>query len=343
MKKLLQIFIPLLLTFLVISLLFFFLNLGEGINAIDYYAYIFKRTLSNSLGFQAVIIKMTPLLCISAGLMLAFKAGLWNLGIDGQFFLGAVFCSGIAPYILDIFPNNINILSLFFLFITSILVSFTIGVIWGIIPAYLHIKHKINEVITSLMMTFIGLSLGNIFIKSFFKDMLSPHPQTIVLPVEYRLPSLFDTRVHIGFILAIFLVLFIHYILKNTPIGLKLRIMGVNRKAAIQAGYPVNLMLCIAFICSSGIISIAGAIEVLGVNGHVQANWNPQYSMLAIPLIFLSRSNGFLIIFFAFLFSILLVGGESAARIMQIPTYITSVSLALIMLFSAFTDALLKR
>ncbi len=341
MKYLIQILLPLFLAFLVSSLILFFIN--PEISALEYYSYIFNRTLTNSMRFQAVLLKMSPLLCISAGLMLAFKAGLWNLGIDGQFFLGAIFCSALAPNIVSFFNFEMGGGEFLFLVSSCFLLSFLIGIIWAIIPAFLHIKYKINEVITSLMMSFIGMNLGNILIKSAFRDDSVPHPQTFILSVENRLPYLFESRVLIGFLIAIFLVLAVHYFLKNTPTGIKLRIIGVNRKTAIHAGYSVNILLFFTFLCSAGFIALAGAIEVLGVQGLVQANWNPHYSMLAIPLIFLSRCNGFLVIFFAFFFSVLLVGGESAARILQIPSYMTSVILALIMLFSGFTDILIKK
>ncbi len=342
MKYLAQITLPFILTFIVIALIIACLDFGNDASALEYYSYIFKRTLTNSMGFQAVLLKMIPLLCISAGLMLTFKAGLWNLGIDGQFFLGAVFCSAIASSMADLLIDT-HFISLFLLYFLCIISTFLIGGIWGLLPIYFNIKYKINEAVTSLIMSFIGLNLGNILIKSFFRDTLSPHPQTIVLPIEYRLPSILDTRIHIAFIFVIVLVLLIHYMLNNTALGIQLRLLGKNKKTALHAGYRVNLLLILSFVASAGLIALAGGIEVIGINGFVQANWNPYYSMLAIPLVFLSRCNGFLIIFFAFVFSILIVGGESASRILQIPSYLTSVSIALIMLFSAFTDAILKR
>lgn len=331
-----QLLLPICFAFFISALLLFFLNPENGASAFEYYEYIFKRTLTNSMGFQAVLLKMTPLLCISAGLMLAFKAGLWNLGIDGQFILGAVFCSALAPMLIQKVP-------LFILFLSCLFFAFFIGAIWSIIPIFLYTKYKINEVITSLMMSFIGIGLANIFIKTCFRDRSVPHPQTFLLAVENRLPRLLEITVHIGFLVSLFFVLSLHYFLKNTTLGMQLRIIGVNQKTAIHAGYPVKILLFFAFLCSGAFIALAGAIEVLGVQGLVQANWNPSYSMLAIPLVFLARCNGFLVIIFAFFFSILLVGGESAARIMQIPSYMTSVVLAILMLFSAITDAILVK
>lgn len=330
-----QILVPILLTFLISAILLAFLPMENSASVFDYYGFIFKRTLTNSMGFQAVLLKMTPLLCISTGLIIAFKAGLWNLGIDGQFILGAVFCSALAPFILTTMPS----ISLAMLFLSCFFCAFLVGAIWAAIPAFLHVKNKINEVITSLMLSFIGIGLANMLIKHCFRDTSVPHPQTFLLAVENRLPRLLDSTVHIGFLIALFLLFFMDYLLKNTKFGMQLRITGVNRKTAIHAGYPVNILLFSAFLISGAFIALAGAIEVLGVHGLVQANWNPSYSMLAIPLVFLARCSSFLIVIFAFFFAVLLVGAESAARIMHIPSYMTSVVLALIMLFSALTDA----
>lgn len=330
-----QILVPICLAFCISAVLLAFLPMEHTVSVFDYYGYIFKRTLTNSMGFQAVLLKMTPLLCISTGLIIAFKAGLWNLGVDGQFILGAVFCSALAPAILAFIPTIP--LSIFFL--TCFFCAIFVGAIWAAIPVFLHIKYKINEVITSLMLSFIGIGFANILIKNCFRDTSVPHPQTFLLAVENRLPKLWDSTVHIGFLFALFMLFFVDYVLKNTKLGMQLRITGINRKTGIHAGYSVNILLFGAFVISGAFIALAGGIEVLGVQGLVQANWNPSYSLLAIPLVFLARSHSLLVVIFAFFFAVLLVGGESAARILHIPSYVTSVVLALLMLFSAITDA----
>ncbi len=324
--------VPLLLAFLLSAGILFFLDA----NPFEYYAYIFKRSLTNSLGFEAVLLKMTPLLCISAGLMIAFKAGIWNLGGDGQFLLGAVVSIGLATS-LATFMHPLFFIPL------CLLISLIIGAMWVSVSAFLHSKYGINEVVSTVMMSFIGISLGNVLIKGPLRDMAFPHPQTFTLAVENRLSRLFDSSVHVGFFLAIFTILFVHYILNHTALGMKWRIIESNKKVAYHAGYPVKSLLFLAFCLSGACISLAGAIEVLGVHGAVQANWNPAYSILAIPIVFLGRCHGVAILLYTFLFSLLLVGGSSASRVLQVPTYIIHVVLALVMLLSAIVNKVFEK
>jgi len=302
-------------------------------NPLEYYGYIVQRALFTRIGLEAVLLRMTPLLLICTGLMIAFKTGIWNLGIDGQFLLAAVMTAAIAPQLAPIMPHWA------FTFICLCVAVLTAS-LWIVLPAMLKIKHGVNEVITTLMMSFIGVSFANILIKFPFRDMQVPHPQTFILPLEYRLPRLFDSTVHVGLLMALLAVLGVHYLMKHSALGIKLTFIGLNPKMAHHAGYNVPLLTGCAFLASAAFIGMAGAIEILGVYGSVQASWNPAYGMLAIPLVFLARFNGLLIILFTLLFSVLLVGGESASRVLDLPTYFIMVLLALFMIFSAITELL---
>ncbi len=323
---------PLLLAFSCSAIILLCLNT----NPFEYYGYIFKRCLTNSLGFEAVLLKMTPILCISAGIMIAFTAGIWNLGGDGQFLLGAIFSAFFATQLTAFMPP--------FLFIPlCLLFSFIIGALWIGSPAFLHIKYGINEVVSTLMMSFIGVSLANVLIRNPLRDATVSHPQTCTVAVDDRLFRLFDSSVHVGFLLAVFIIIFVHYILHHTALGIKWRIIGNSRKVAYHAGYPVKGLLVLAFCLSGACIGMAGAIEILGVHGAVQVNWNPAYSILVIPIVFLGRCHGGMIILYSFLFSILLVGGESASRVLQVPSYTIHILLALVMLFSAVINGMFDR
>ncbi len=320
---------PLLLAFSCSAIILLLLDT----NPFEYYGYIFKRCLNNSLGFEAVLLKMTPLLCISAGIMVAFKSGIWNLGGDGQFLLGAIFSAFFATQLALIMPPLVFIP-------LCLLFSCIIGALWISAPAFLHIKYGINEVVSTLMMSFIGISLANFLIRNPLRDVTISHPQTFTVAVEDRLFRLFDSSVHVGFLLALFTIMFVHYILHHTALGIKWRIIGNNKKVAYHAGYPVKRLLFLAFCLSGACIGMAGGIEVLGVYGAVQVNWNPAYSILVIPIVFLGRCHGGVIIFYSLLFSILLVGGESASRVLQVPSYIIHILLALVMLFSAVINGI---
>ena len=105
----------------------------------------------------------------------------------------------------------------------------------------------------------------------------------------------------------------------RTAFGLKLRVVGANPRAAVHAGLPVPRLTVAVFAISAALVGLAGAVEILGVQGNVRADWNPAYGLPVIPLVFLARFNGFAVIAFVFLFSVLSIGGESAARRLGVP------------------------
>jgi general nucleoside transport system permease protein len=303
------------------------LLLALGKNPLDYYGFVIERGLMRRSGFQETLTRMAPLLLISAGLIVAFRSGLWNLGGDGQFLLAAVIAAALAPALHGVLPRAATLL-------VCMAAGTLVGAIWSVVPAMLKARYGVNEIVTTLMMSFLGVSLSNVLIKLAFFDPDTTVPQTRSLPVDERLPRLFDSTVHSGLVLAVVVLVLIHLLMTRTAFGLKLQVLGLNRAAAIHAGERVGRLTVLAFVLSAGLIGLAGAVEVLGVWGTVRADWNPAYGLVAVPLVFLARLNGYAVIGFTLFFSALMVGGESAAHRVGVPqTYVlVLVSLLLILL-----------
>jgi simple sugar transport system permease protein len=209
-----------------------------------------------------------------------------------------------------------------------------------VVPAILKARYGVNEIITTLMMSFLGTSLANVLIKLVLRDPDTTVPQTRSLPVDDRLPRLFGTTVHSGLALALFAVIAVHWMMTRTAFGLKLQVLGANRAAAVHAGFRVGRLTLAAFALSAGLIGLGGAVEVLGVWGTVRADWNPALGLLVVPLVFLARFNGFAVIGFTLFFSALMVGGESAARRVGVPQHYVLVLVALLLLFLALVEYL---
>ena len=115
---------------------------------------------------------MAPLLLIAAGLIVVFRANIWNLGIDGQFLLGAAVAVGIAPELVAALPNGLALLLLW-------LIAGVVGAAWTIVPAFLKAWYNVNEIITTLMMSFIGINVANLLVKGPFRDFETTNvPQT---------------------------------------------------------------------------------------------------------------------------------------------------------------------
>jgi simple sugar transport system permease protein len=325
----LRIIAPILLALIVGGLILIVL----GKDPISYYWYVIKRGLLSWNGFQATLVRTAPLMFVAAGLIVAFRAGIWNLGVDGQFLLAAVIVAAVAPTLNQYAPNWI-------MFVLCFGIAAIVGGLWSVIPAYLKASHGINEIITTLMMTFLGISLANVLIKIPFNDPSTTVPQTVTLPVAERLPRLFDTIIHQGVLLGVIAVLVVHFLMTRTAFGLRLQVVGANPKAAIHSGLNVRFLTYVAFGLSAALAGMGGAVEILGVWGTVRADWNPAYGLLVVPLVFLARFHGIGTIAFVLFFAVLMIGGESASRRLGVPTFFVLVLVGLLLMFLAIVEYL---
>ena len=304
-----------------------------GKDPLAYYGFVAKRGLLTWGGLQETFTRMSPLLLIAAGLIVAFRAGIWNLGGDGQFLLAAVITSALAPALIAFLPRGLTL-------VVCMLVAIAVAALWSVIPAILKARYGVNEIITSLMMSFLGVSFANVLVKLFFRDPTTTVPQTVTLPVADRLPRLFDTTIHSGVLIALAVVVLVHLMMTRTAFGLKLQVVGANPAAAIHAGLNVARLTIATFAISAGLIGLGGAVEILGVWGTVRADWNPAFGLLVVPLVFLARFNGYGVIGFVFFFSALMIGGESAARRVGVPQTYVLVLVALLLIFLAVVEYL---
>lgn len=306
--------------------------LAMGVNPLSYYAYVVERAILSPLGLSATLTRMGPFLLIAAGLIVAFRAGIWNLGGDGQFLLAAVIVAATTPLLLAAgFPVWLNLA-------VGLIIGVIIGAIWGLLPAMLKAWHGINEIITTLMMSFLGVSLANVLVKLAFLDPATTTPQTRTLPVEARLPRLFDTTISSGLIIGLVVIIAMHLMMTKTSFGMKLRLVGANPRAAVHAGLSVPKLTIAVFAISAGLAGLSGAVDILGTQGNVRADWNPAYSLTVVPLVFLARLNGFGSIAYVFLFSALTIGGESAARRLGVPGFFSLVIVALLLITLALAE-----
>src|SRR6266852_5657692 len=198
------------------------LLLALGRNPLTFYGDIWQGGVENG-GWQDSAIRMAPFLLIAAGLTVIFRANIWNLGYNGQFLLGAALVSGYGPSLVGDVP-------LWVAFPVLFLLAGAVGGAWTVVPALLKARYGTNEIITTLMMSFIGVDVASILIKGPFHDSTTPLPQTALIP--NLLPNIPRTRIHVGLLVAFAAILVVHFVLTRTSWGLRLQIMGANPRAA---------------------------------------------------------------------------------------------------------------
>jgi simple sugar transport system permease protein len=304
-------------------------------NPLVFYLDVWRGGIENG-AWQDSAIRMAPLLLIAAGLTVIFRANIWNLGYDGQFLLGAALVSGYGPSLMNHLPKLFAIVILFGMAAAA-------GAAWTIVPAILKARYGTNEIITTLMMSFIGIDLANILVKGPFQDPTVNIPQTAVLPFDKMLPNIPGTRVHVGLVVALVAIFAVHYLLTRTSFGLRLQILGANPRAAKHMGVNLTRVIVVSFLISGALIGAASAADILGLWGYARANWNPAYGDTVIPFVFLARLNALAVIPFIAFFSVLATGGDLAAQQSNLPTDFLLVLVALILLFMTVIEFLGRR
>ena len=307
-----------------------------GNDPVLYFSLLFTRGLGTSLGVIEAIIKTAPLLIISAGLLSCFSAGLWNIGVEGQFLIGAMLTGWAAPPLSTVLPYPVYLVMVLMLGVIG-------GMAWILIPAVLKARSDINEIITTLMMSWVAINLVTWLVKGPINDITTVPAQTALIPMVDRLPNIPFTRIHIGLIMGLAGIVAVHWMVRQTVLGYQFRVMQANKKAARHSGMNVRRLTIYSLLISGGFAGLAGACDVLAIKGLFQSNWNPHYGMTAIPLVFLARLNGWAVIPLAFFFSFLAVGGEFVARDQGVPAFFVHVLEGLTLLFFAALEYFDKR
>lgn len=286
---------------------------------------ILGRNWQNSLSLLA------PLLLIAIGLIVVFRGKLWNLGADGIYLLGAVVVVGFAPVILSNLP-------LWLAFTILSVGAMLVGALWTLIPAWLKAYFGTNEIITTLVMSTIGVGIANILTKTVFQDPLTTVPQTSAIPVSFMLPDIPGTRIHMGLLIAIGVAILFQIILKHTAFGLKLDVYGSNPKAAKHIGIDSRWMVVVLFLISGGLIGLGASVDMLGNWGYLRANWNPGFGFAIMPFVFLARLSPLASIPFVGFYAVLVTGGNIAAQGNDISVDFLTVITGLILAFMAVTE-----
>ena len=165
----------------------FLLVMGKDPAAV--YERLIGRGLLSEFGATETLIKAAPLLIVAAGLLVALRAGVWNIGVDGQFLLGAVVTGYLAPELVGDVPQPVMLA-------IACALGFAGGLAWAVVPAWLKVRFGLNEIITTIMMNYVAISFTAYLVKAPLKDPTVVPPQTAVIDRDWRLPDLPETEVH---------------------------------------------------------------------------------------------------------------------------------------------------
>jgi ABC-type uncharacterized transport system permease subunit len=279
--------------------------------------------------FFESLVASTPYIFGGLAVALGFRAGLFNIGAEGQIFIGAIF-SAYVGYSITGLPGIIHVP-------LTLLAGFLGGALWGFIPGWLKAKTGGHEVINTIMMNYIAFRLSDWLLSGPMKRPDSFNPVSPTIQNSAKLFRFFGEpiRFHLGFFIALATAWLVYWFLFKTKWGFDLRTVGANPRAARYAGMSVAFVTMLAMSLSGGLAGLAGTNEVLGLNYNLAMAFSSGYGFDSIALALLGKSHPLGVVLAALLFGTLRNGATRMQLVAGIPIDIISILQALILAFIA--------
>lgn len=303
-------------------------------NPLDAYRALFEGaftrpgTDTRPTAFFETLVSATPFLVLALGISLSFSAGLFNIGAEGQLYMGAL-ASTMAGFLLKGLPAIIHLP-------LALLAGVVAGALWAGIAGWLKATRGAPEVVTTIMLNYISYSVVNYMVNGPLRSTGSA-PRTPDIEASAVLPALLapPERLHWGIAIAIACAIGYWVLMKKTPLGLQIRLVGANREAARYSGINVNRTYFVAMAISGGLCGLAGAIEVLALYKFLPTEFTTGYGFDSIAVALLGGGNPIGIGLAAILFGALVNGATYMQFSAGVSNYIISVLQAFIIVFVA--------
>ena len=295
-----------------------------GKNPIKAYADIFSNTLGSSYGFSEVLVKMIPLTLAAVAAALPARIWLINVGGEGQFHIGALFAAWGAL--------NFAGLPAWLLIPWISLLGFLGGGLWGFISGFLRARGWVSETISTLLLNYVAILLLSFFVFGPWRDPESAnYPQSAPFADAAILPSFFGTRVHLGLIYALVVLVFFHLFLSRTRWGLEMRAVGANAEAARRNGIAIGRYIMALMFIGGGMAGLAGMAEVSAIHGQLRPSISPGYGYIGFLISWMAMGNAAGILAAAFLLAIITAGGDILQMTLRIPGSVVNILMAIIL------------
>lgn len=299
------------------------------INPIEAFTYSISIILTDKYTAGEVFLKATPLIFTALAFAFTYKANLFNIGAQGQFYMGAIAAIALSLNLDGKVPTAVLLI---IVCLTTALAGGLIGALIGFLKA----RYQANEFLVSMMSTYVVLAVMNYLLRTFLKETKGEYPQTDALTKSAWLPTIVKgTRLNAGFILAVLAAVGVWILLYKTPLGYRIRAVGSNDSAAEMSGIHAKKIYIITFFISGALAGIAGFSEVNGVQHMLIQNFNTSVGSAGLGIAILANANPIGIIFAALLFGALNVIGNLMGRMpgVNIPSSIIDLMQGFVMLF----------
>ncbi len=306
------------------------------------YSRMWKAAFGSWFALSDSLTKAIPLILCGTACALAFQMKIWNIGAEGQFFLGAFGASlvvlgpivpeGSSPWVY------IPVMMLF---------GMIFGALWGFIPGYLKAKLNVNEIISTLMLNYIAIAWNNFFLFGMWSDkgfqMSKKFPKAALLirlsdiAKTYNIKELRGMALHLGLVFSLVAAIVIYILIYKSKWGYEIKLIGENRKVARYAGINISWNVVLIMLVSGAIAGLAGATEISGVVKRFQGSISPGYGSTGIIIAWLAKLNPLLTIPVSLFFGGLIIAGREIQP-SGIPKMIQGIILVCLIAFDFFLN-----
>ena len=274
-----------------------------GRDPVEIYTKMFNGTLGSKVGLSEVGVRMIPFVLAALAASIPARVGLINVGGEGQLYIGAWASTGVAIYS--------DIPTIWLMLPAMAIAGFIGGAIWAGLAIALRHFRNVNEVITTLLANYVAILFVNVFVFGAWKNPAGfGYPYTSNFEVQAVLPTIFDTRLHMGLVLPVVGIIATYMFLSRTRWGANMRAVGGNHDAARRRGIPVLRYIIIAMLIGGGLAGLAGMSEVSGIQHHLRPGISNNLGFMGFLASWMANHNPIAIIGTCFLIAIIVVGGD---------------------------------
>jgi simple sugar transport system permease protein len=298
---------------------------AAGSNPLAAYQRYVVDPLTTFSSFGEVLLASTPLLFTGLSVAIAFRCGFWNIGAEGQFIVGAIAATFVALTLPDL-PSLVAIP-------LALAAGAVAGALWALVPALLRTRYRIDEVVTTLLLNPVALLLLQGLLNGPWRNPSSGFPESENIGAGYQFPRIIpSTRVDLGFAVALVVALVLWVVLSHTSVGLRMRAVGLSPEAARFSGIAVERTLLRSALVSGAVAGLGGVSQVCGLRGQLTTEISAGFGYTGVVVATLAALTAGGVVLVAVLLADVVVGSESAARVLQLPPQMGKVVTAVLLL-----------
>lgn len=300
--------------------------LAKGVNPFTAYSEMFLDTFKSGKSIGEILIRGTPIILAALAVSVPARAGLINVGGEGQLVVGGVAAAGVALWLGSGASPVVAM-------VLMMLGAAVAGALWSAFAAVLRLKFEINESVTTLLMNYLAVSLMSYLIYDSWKDVNgSGQPATPPLEINERLPLVGQSRVHMGIVIALVLTAAVYLVFKKTSWGFRLAVVGGNAEAARRSGLRVGVLLVGAMAVGGALAGLGGYTQLAGSEFKLRPGFLVGYGYVGFLASWLARHKPIGVAASSLLLSAVVIGGDSLQLESKLPAASVNVLMALLLL-----------